>query len=314
MTSGLPFSFLLGALVAALLLDAVLGGRNILGRLACPDVYFLRFAGFLRERLNRDGRSDAVLIGRAVLVHIVGIGCAATLGFALDHFTPHDSPGMALAALLLALIIGQHSVLDTAQDVIRALEADLGGKEEERYAAARWAVERLAFRFGDGLIANSLFFLLGGFTLLLPFRFISMLSASAVPSGLMRPISAFDAASQAVFQAAALIPSAFGRLIISLALMIIPKARPGQALTGSSSAEMVAATMASRRWHLMPILYGFTFATAIDPQAHTPKWIGPEDGKARLGPVDIRRVAAAYGVAYLICLLVLAGLLMGYMI
>ncbi len=294
----------------AMMLDLVGGGSQLLGRLPGPDALLFQWASTLRTRLNKAGRSAAVIRARAAGVCLVMSVVLFALG-ALANILLLSLPGSIIAAIFLALIIGQKVTRQAARDVLAAMQSGLGGASEDRFAAARWAIERLAFRFGDGLVANLCAFAIGGFALLLPFRFLSMLSAVGAPSGQARSSDPFDQSVQAIFQPVAFIPACLARGFVAAAIALHPNGRPWSALTARSKDKTLRTqALTSRRIVMAAYLFGMAINTALDPAAPSVRWMGPEGGRARLSAADIARALSVARTAETIVMALLAATLL----
>lgn len=296
-------------LLLALLLDGVLGGRKFLGRIPGPDqaIYFL--LGQFSKRLDRPDRGKGALVVRGLLVLFSLMVVSAGLGLWIDSWKTDSWGGQLFTVLLLALTVGQHNVWELVREIMRALTEPQHANAPKRYGATRWAVERLALRFSDGLIANGLFYLLGGFALLLPFRALSMMMATGAPSGLKPAPGPYYFATRILFALVATVPSLIASIFIILAWPFTPKAR-FLAMKGLWKNMSSAATSGARRRPLSVIAYAFGWNFRVHPAEAGPEsWIGPRDGKARLSASDLGRAVFLVMVAGALVILVLLALL-----
>lgn len=157
-----------GLLIAALVLDAVLGEpRWLWDRWPHPAVLMGRAVGWLDDRLNRgDDRSAKGVLAVAVLV-----AGAAALGWAIHAVPDFGLLEVAAAAVLLA----QKSLADHVRDVADALRLSLaeGRRAVARIVGrdtatmqppdvARAAIESAAENLSDGVVAPVFWFVVGG--------------------------------------------------------------------------------------------------------------------------------------------------------
>jgi len=291
---GLTAEFLVApwvVLLGAAILDGLVGGPRLLGRLPGVDQILYARASWLREKLNRPDRSPGALHVRATLVLFFALPLLFLFGAALNGLLLSVS-GALLSTFLVAQITGQTQTVLAARDVRDALNSDFGGYDEDRFSAARWAVERLAFRLGDGLVANAILFLIGGFALLLPFRFLSMLSVAGVPSGIALPTGAFDRTVQTLFQSIAAPLAVCARGLVAAALVLAPVRDRNlrAALLGPGSIDPhMRDFLASRTLVLTGFLYGLGLNTAVSAAHPDRGWIGPTGGRARVSAQDVDR-------------------------
>lgn len=158
----------LGMLIAALLIDGLVGDPEILWRrLPHPAALMGRAVSLLEQALNRGGwrRIKGALAMIALVTVSGGIGCAVA---ALPYGHVFEIAG---AAILLA----QNSLARHVAAVARALEVSLpAGRKAvamivgrdpdalDRGGVARSAIESAAENLSDGVIAPAFWFLLAG--------------------------------------------------------------------------------------------------------------------------------------------------------
>jgi adenosylcobinamide-phosphate synthase len=161
----------------ALLFEATFGYPDRLAKtLGHPVTWIGRLIEVLDLRLNRDGEAQSrrrIAGGLAILVVIVIVGAVAFLierGLLLLPF------GLVLVALLASTLLAQRSLHAYVERVAVALEQDslaaareavshIVGRDTaqlDEAGVARAAIESLAENFSDGVVAPSLWMLLGG--------------------------------------------------------------------------------------------------------------------------------------------------------
>lgn len=301
------WSFLL---IAALLVDLALGGRRLLGRLPGPDHLLYGLVSAIAARLDRPGRGDGTNMARGLLMIAVLAPALAGLGHLVDRVAFDGRIGSLLALVLLVLTIGQRAVWDLTRAIGKALGDGTQRADENRYGAARWALERLVLRFADGLVVNAVILMIGGFTLLLPFRLIAVTVSTGAPSGLLRPKGAFQRGAVILHEIAALPGTLIAGLVVATAQFFAPH---GSARTFRGFAPGKGPYLMSRALPMGVLAYGLglNFKSDTDLRDDAALWFGPADGRARLGPADIRRCQLVAIAATLIAFLLLIALLAG---
>ncbi|MBM1221955.1 cobalamin biosynthesis protein [Ponticoccus sp. SC2-23] len=167
-----------GALVAALVLDAIFGEPRVLwDRFPHPAVIMGRIVGWLDRHLNRSrGQRMAGIL--TVLILVTG---AALLGRALAAL-----PGLTADVIVAAMLLAQRSLSDHVARVANGLRLSVpAGRAEvamivsrdttemEPPAIARSAIESAAENLSDGVIAPAFWFLLFGLPGLLIYKIVN---------------------------------------------------------------------------------------------------------------------------------------------
>lgn len=291
MTADLLLSSPLILAVLALLIDGLMGSKTLLGRLIGPDSLLFRLHGRLSKKLDREDRSPAELRLRGVLAFASVALIAGLLGGMLDRA---DSLfGRAMALLVLTLLLGQRTVFEMVFEVLKALRDPGHADAPKRFGATRWAVERLALRFADGLVANLAVFFAGGFAGLMVFRTLSMMMAAGAPSGLERPKSAYYDIPVALFRIVTALPAILASFLLATAILFSPHGQ-ANSFKGLGTRAPGFDSLMSRRLALGSFAFGFDFNFRVHPDARgESSWIGPQDGKARLSDADLKRAIAA---------------------
>ena len=167
-----------GPLLAALLLDAVLGEPDWLWRRwPHPAVLMGRAVGGLDDRLNRGARRRL----RGLLALVILVVGAGALGWGLALL-----PGAVAEVGVAAVLLAQKSLVQHVQAVAMALRLsvaegrravamivgrDTGGMDPP--AIARAAIESAAENLSDGVVAPALWFLIGGLPGLLIYKLVN---------------------------------------------------------------------------------------------------------------------------------------------
>lgn len=302
--------------IIALFLDALAGGHNVLGRVPGPDS-LLRIAGlFVQDRLAPPGDPSAG-VGRlwawlaGITLTLLIVVSVAGAGRLLDNIAATTLWLVVLKAVLLALLMGQRTVIDTARELAGRLASPSGQGAEGRFAAARWMVERLTNRYADGLIANFFWFLAGGFAGLLAFRAIAVLAAVGSPSGVRRPSDPLFWLAGWLYWLAGLLPALLISVFLILAGAIVAPARAfhGAGFLFSGGLWM---SLPIRLWPLQVMCRSLDLALKADPDGEAPgsAWIGAKDGRARADARDVRRAMLIVVSGWLLVFALLSALLL----
>lgn len=314
----MTFSFLFPALgeglflgILALFIDALIGAPKLLGRVPGPDS-LLRGAGLIaRDRLlSRQIRPPWTWVAGITLTLLV-ILLAAAVGRLLDNFAATSLWLVVVKAGLLALLMGQRSVIDTARRLARRLDSPVGQGAEGRHAAARWMVERLTNRYVDGLIANFFWFLAGGFTGLLAFRAIAVLAAVGSPNGVRRPGDPVFWLAGWLYWLAGLLPGLLAAVVLMFAGAI---AVPSRAFRGAGFlfSGNPWLSLPLRLWPLDVMSRCLDLALKADPDGEAPgrAWIGDKNGRARAEARDVRRAILIIVSGWMLVFALLSALLL----
>ncbi|WP_374762842.1 hypothetical protein [Yunchengibacter salinarum] len=293
----------------ALLLDALLGSRTLLGRLPGPDRILLRLGQWLVPRLDRERRSRFARAMRGALVVMAFTPILVVIGRGVDLIALDGGLGTLITVLLLARLMEQRALVD----LISAMPDRLGrirpgADGNGRFGASRFALERLAVRFADGLVTVLVLLMLGGMALVLVHRFLTMLVEAGAPKGMTPPASPFYLVPLALQQALALPGAALAALLMALAALLVPGARAGQAWRGLSP---FGAGLPARLIPAATLAFALGLNLHSDPDNRPGgRWLGPPDGRARPAPLDMSRALYLILVAGLLILLALVGVLL----
>ncbi len=318
----------------AVALDAALG--PLLRRLPLPhpDRFITALTLYLERRLNRDKRSPATRLirGLILVLFVLAVGGALTAGVS---FAAATLPfGWIIALVVLLAFITQSRPFGAARGAAHraAGKRGPGGKELEvrspvltaqisskgfsrdPHAVARGAVEHLAGRFSEGLIAESFWFVLLGLPGIILYRIINM-CGEVLDDALPRH-EQFGFAATRLNEAVTFLPAGLAALLLSLAALFVSGARPLRALAAMSrsgrgpASRGIARPVAAAAGALDLSLSGPPLA-AERPE-RTWGWIGPEGGRARATALDVHRGLFLYTVgcvlnAVLLLLIVIAS-------
>ncbi len=309
-------------LVIALLLDAYIGDPPGVHRvLPHPVAVMGRVVGTLECRLNRESRSEVTRRVRGVLVVVVLAGLGAAAGWAIARGARAVPFGWIAELVVVVTLLAQRSLYRHVSAVARAL--DDGGPEAGRRAVAhivgrnphtldahgvaRGAIESCAENLADGVIAPVFWYVLLGLPGLVAYKMINTLDSMI---GHRSPrYRAFGGAAARLDDAISYVPARLTALLIALAALFVPEARPFGALRTmvrdarkhrSLNAGWPEAAMAGALG--LALAGPRRYAEIVVKDA----WIG--DGRARATSGDIRRALYVFGIACLIDLGAVAAL------
>ena len=297
--------------ILALFIDALVGGHNLLGRVPGPDS-LLRIAGlFILDSTSSRNPGPLWAWITGVVFTLLVIFLAAVPGWLLDNIAATTLWLVVIKAGLLALLLGQRTVIDTARKLAGRLASPSGQDADGRYAAARWMVERLNNRFADGLIANLFWFLTGGFAGLLAFRAIAVLAAVGSPNGSRRPGDPVFWLVGWLYWLTGLIPGILTSVALIVAGAIVA---PKTAFHGAGFlfSGGLWASLPIRLWPLHVVCRSLALALKADPDGETSgsDWVGAKDGRARANARDVRRAMLVIVSGWLLVFAALSALLL----
>ena len=293
-------------LLAALAIDAALGLLPGRGRsLARIDRLVLGVVGWFEPRLNRIQRSGMTRAVRGLILTLILVA-AALLAAGAIAWAGHALPfGWLLVLALLLLVLAQSQPLAAAGVLLPYLPDAVGKFPAHRewpllaaypappiltrdvYAAARGAVEHLAGRFAEGVVGPVFWFVLLGLPGLLIYR---ILATAGRAFGHTDPRYAyFGFVPARVNEAFGFLPLRLAAALLVVAALFAPRARPQRALR-CVLAQAPGHPARGLAWPVASMAGAFGFALA-GPRGETTgyAWLGPADGRARLGAPDVRQ-------------------------
>jgi adenosylcobinamide-phosphate synthase len=301
-------------LVAALLLDAILGDPPALWRIVPhPVVIVGRLIGWLDRKLNRPQRAARTRRIRGALVAAALTAAAVALGLAVTELRRAWTWGWIVEIILVWTLLAQNSLFVHVRAVARALDREglAGGRRKvarivgrdpkslDDHGVARAAIESCAENFADGVIGPVFWYLLFGFPGLLAYKTVSTMDSMIGHRN--ETHGAFGMVAARLDDAMNLVPARLAGHLLVLAALFVPKGRPWAALAvmwrdhahhASPNSGWPEAAMAGGLGLSLagPRRYGGSVVRE--------KWIG--DGRARATAVDIRRSLAMLAVACLL--------------
>lgn len=302
----------------ALALDAVL--RPMFRRLPLPHPDMLVAALTLRlERsLNRDKRSPATRLVRGLILVLFLLALGGAVAAAVSLAAAKLPFGWILALAVLLSLITQNRPFGAARQAAREVAGERrnGGTEldvqapvltarktsrgfsKDPHVVARGAVEHLAGRFSEGLIAESFWFVLFGLPGIILYRIINV-CGEVLDEALPRR-EQFGFVATRLNEAVTFLPVRLAALLLSLAALFVAGARPLCALASMSgsgrglASRGIAWPVAAAAGALDLSLSGPPLAT--EGPERTWRWVGPKGGRARATALDVHRGLFLYTV------------------
>jgi adenosylcobinamide-phosphate synthase len=308
-------------LVAGLAIDGMLGDMPAIFRhVDHPVALAGRAIAFFDRKLNRDTRSESSRRGRGVITVTFLVGAAAALGLGIEGLCRGHPLGAVVEALLIAVLVAQHSLYEHVAAVAAAL--DTGGLAAGRrtvrrivgrdpmsldaHGVARAAIESLAENFSDGVVALVFWYLLLGLPGLFAYKMANTLDSMI---GHRSPrYRSFGWAAARFDDLLNLVPAPISGLLLVAAAGFAKYGRPNRALAimlrdgrkhHSPNAGWPESAMAGALGLALAGPRRYPEGLVADP------WLG--DGNAQAATSDIARALHLYRLA---CLLE-AGLLLG---
>lgn len=307
-------------LVAALVLDAVVGDMRRLPGLRHPVVLIGAAVGWFDRRLNREYRSERDRAWRGVLMVVVMVAVTAAAGLLVTWIAWTTAYGWAIELVLVAWLLAQRSLFNHVRAVRTALAAEglsagrqavshIVGRDVrllDEHGVARAAIESSAENFNDGVVAPTFWYLLLGLPGLLVYKAVNTMDSMV---GYRTPrFRAFGMAAARLDDGMNLVPARLAGLYLCLAAAFVPHARPAAAL-GVMVRDARKHRSPNAGWPEAAAAGALGLALAgprryADTVIDDP-WIG--QGRSRATPRDIDRALYLYAVACLVSLLVVGA-------
>ncbi len=301
-------------LLLALCLEGLVGNFVFPARPgAAVLIPFARLMDGADHKLNRESRSHAVRTLRGALVVLFFLVLALALGLGVAWASQNLPFAWILELALLITLIAQRGLVHGLRGAGLALDTDgarialerLGGEGLEQadiHGLARQAVEISAGGFSERVMAPVFYYALFGLPGLLIYRVLSMLAIKIGRPGKKYRGFGFTAARMA--GVLDLIPARLAGIIIVLAAMFVPSARPGQAwkAMGANSCggdDSSGAYLGGQGWPLGAMGGALDLSlTGRHGPRDTSSWMG--GGRAKAVPRDVSRALYVFGVACLL--------------
>ena len=295
--------------LASLVAEAAFGGLRIVSAVPGPTRLAARVAGSLTPRLDRLGRSEAVLAVRGGLLVLVIAGSAAAAGAVLTAVLSLDAPLRLGEALVLASCLHLRKPMDAAALGARRLDGGdaagaaaafgAGTRALDEHAVARFAIERLSAEVARGVAAPLFWYLVLGLAGALAYVAIVATSASLARQ---RSSPSFSRVPDRVDAACSAPGTLIAALLIVLGGIFVPAGRPVAAVV-TLARELGARQLQSWRWPIAAA--AGALGLALGGRSSYAGWIG--DGTARATSRDVRRMMLLVAASCFLIAAALAG-------
>ncbi len=306
----LPTAVIFAIPLLAFMLDAAYGDPPWLYRRVPHPVALLgRVLEAAEVRWNRPGLGARARFLRGLLFVLAVVALAGGLGWAVERLCNGFLGGWVLEAVLASTLIafrGLHDhvgavaeALDLGLEDARAKVAHIVGRDParlDRAGVARAATESLAENFSDGVVAPLFWFALFGLGGLCAYKAVNTLD-SMIGYRNAR-FEAFGKAAARLDDALNWVPARLAGLLLVAAALIRPKASAGRAWrTMRRDAPKHRSPNAGWQEAAMAGALGFALAgPRVYPDGPVADaWMG--DGRAELGPEDLRAALRLYRVS-----------------
>ncbi len=321
-TTGLaaPATICLAALLA-LALDAVFGEPDWLYRRVPHPVAWLggRIAA-ADDRWNRSERSPGARFGLGLALTLAVTPAVLVVGLIVGAVLWRVPGGWLAEAVLAATLLAGRDLYDhvatVARDLDRSLHqgraavAHIVGRDPDSLdegGVARAALESLAENFSDGVVAPLVWYLVLGLPGLMAYKAINTLDSML---GHHTPRhEAFGKAAARLDDVVNFAPARLSGALIALAALVLPRAHAGRAWR-TMLRDAPKHRSPNAGWPEAALAGALGFALA-GPRVYPDEtvddaWMG--DGRADLGPADIRAGLRLYVAAGIATALLIAGL------
>lgn len=254
-------------------------------------------SGFLRSKLDRQNRSSGERLVRGIIVLLALPGLLLWLGLWLTPFVLSGILPATICAFGIALVIRQRRLWDTVLDNNRT-----------GTATAPENGPSLVVGYVDNLLVGAVLFAIGGFGLLLPYRFARILVNTEHPGRAATPRSPFLKPAAMLAEILALPATLLATFLLAMAHIFIP----GTSLSAFKAMFIWRrGVMLSRFLPLSAV--GRGLGLAFPSSGHkNQRWIGAGDGRAKLTTADTRQIGLIVLVAMLLTALVASMALAAY--
>lgn len=248
--------------LAAIALDMAFGGRKALGAIPLFETLVPTSIQYLKNKLERAGRSRRTHYWRGVFAAAVLLTLLLAIGALIHMFTFNNAATSAVAAVFLAKMLQLKPFWQSTQT--QAAQADPG--------ARRRAIEQTCDLFASFYVPAMILFLAGGFLLFLPFYSVW------VGDRLMRtdaPHSAFLKPFAQVHSLLAWPGEMLATLFMALAVLFWPSTLWLQAMGAALKPRLPL-----RTWSSAVLAFSLNVSLRVQGSA-ADTWIEPADASAK---------------------------------
>ena len=276
------------------------------------------FLGRLGDRMDKTSRPRADLIMRGFILTVFALFFALMLGRILRRFSVHYALlEVILISLCLAggaawyLLLKLYFTLEKGQPVkgvyyglSRSTRTNLNSTDT--HGLVREAISYGAISLDKGLIAPSLWYLIGGLPVLLVYTTVSALAWRFGKCGFTK---GFGLVPLALEKLMGFVPSMFTGMLLSAASALTPGASIGRALAqwwaarGAVAYEQGGPVLSAVSWPLNISIGGPV--QDLSGSALRKSWVGPAGASAKIEHGQLKRAIYTYVMAVLVFVLAL---------
>jgi adenosylcobinamide-phosphate synthase len=310
-------------LLLALILDAALGPSLSSRSLSIhPLNGFAALVRWCDRKLNRERRSAGTRAGRGALIVTVLVVSAGVFGWIVAWASRQIPHGFLLELVAIVLLIDQRAVHEDVRRINAALSGEGLGAARERlnavsgggadrldaHAVARTAIEISARSFAYGVVAPAFWYAFFGLPGLCALR-----AAAVIDDVVGEPTDrnrAFGFAAQRFNEVLLLIAAPIAGLLLLLASLFVPTARPARAARAMLGR---AGPYRSRAmgWPVGAVAGALGLALAGPKRGTYAREPWVDAGTAQATPLDVRRALFLFTVACLLNGSLVAGAALG---
>jgi adenosylcobinamide-phosphate synthase len=306
--------------IAALLVNAIFGGPRRLYqplKMYHPARQLANMIRFVEKRLNRDRRPPEERRTRGLVMVVFVLMSVLLLGMVLSGVLRSLRYGVIAEVICVAMLFSLRSSCDRATELSQAVQEENLDRAREAlegtvwrnsalldsHGLARASIEMLAMHFAQKVIAPAVWYVALGLPGIFASRAITLLSEVLAQSNAQQ--STFGWASHGVYRWCMAVPNMLAALMLVLASLVSPTARPRQALR-AIALQFNEPTLEAAVLSPIPVMASATDVALGGPAS---VYIGGDwVGRGTLRPyhADIRKAIFIYVLACILLLLMLA--------
>ncbi len=279
----------------------LLAGKFLSGRIPNIDGALFKLAKRIAGKLNRPERSKSALKIRGLIILIIWLPLLYFVGHLANEYGPLSAATTALALLTIIPFLAQRKTW--SDHIVLSQKLTKQNTITDPYTAGQISAQDVILGYSAKFLPTATLFAIGGFSLLLPYRFLVHSVECSFREN--QPRGPFYKYMRFLHELISIPLSFLSALILGLSHFFIPKTNLALFLKLPTNKTH---TLAS---HFIPLNImangsGLNFLRKEGPKttlAKEKKWIGPLDGRAKLTPSDLRSIWLVVLVAYSLSLL-----------
>lgn len=306
--------------IAALLVNVILGGPRRLyepWQTYQPARQLTNMIRVLEKRLNRDRRPPEERRTRGLVMVVFLLISVLLLGMVLSGVLRSLKYGVIAEVACVAMLFSLRSSYDRATQLAQAVQEENLDRARaalegtvwrnsallDSHGLARASIEMLAMHFAQKVISPALWYLLLGLPGICASRMISLLNEVLAQNSAQQ--ATFGWAAHGAYRWCMAVPNMLAAMMLMLAAMVSPTARPRQALR-AVALQFNEPTLAAASLAPIPVMAAATDVALGGPASVYigGDWVGR--GTLRPYPADIRKAVFIYVLACILLVLMLA--------